>query len=313
VANFFPIHLAQDQISGIGEELVKAPHKPISSYIESFRNSLQEELQAQREFNLNLSISAPWGRWVYANGEQHIYQFRTEEAVREPSDSHVRLILAHATFSGILIAARGLTAQIAFENYLGEEIFRGQLCFESAHLLRSLLETLSRLEKENKNFNWPLAHYLFSPLSENKPSSLSLMEKLKEAQRLIVWGPAGTGKTYALAQIAKSLLQQGGSLLITGNTHRSVNNGFARLLQILKEEPKDQSEKLLEGGILRFGLLGREKDEISLMESHASPDYWMKKHHPSLWERRLTLSLKNKAAKDQWEVWQRNRRRKKHS
>jgi len=66
----------------------------------------------------------------------------------------------------------------------------------------------------------------------------------------MIWGPPGTGKTFMIAIIANYLVSIGKSVLITGFTHRSINNALITIVDhfdgfgIFKIGREEQAEEL---------------------------------------------------------------------
>lgn len=281
--------------------------QPPSSWVADFVGALEEELKAQQDLGLSRTLPVAWGRWIYSTGEHHVYQFRTGQTIKEPPDTRVRLHAGDNAHFGVLVAAKGLNVQVAFANYLGETLQRVHLNFETGFLLAALKQVL--VERDPKTFHESLARYLFSPLqaAERRPRA-DLWSKLASEQRLFVWGPAGTGKTQTLAEIAARLVKDGETVLIAANTHRAVNNGLQRLISVLGASDPKSFQQHFAGKILRYGLMQSPEQGLELSDQLATPERVMKQHRRELWERRLALTLANKTAKDQWEEWRRNDR-----
>ncbi|MCD4753220.1 MAG: AAA family ATPase [Anaerolineaceae bacterium] len=53
----------------------------------------------------------------------------------------------------------------------------------------------------------------------------------------LIIGPPGTGKTFVLAEICKQLVDEGKRVLITGLTHRAVNNALNKIFQLYSDLP----------------------------------------------------------------------------
>ena len=271
--------------------------------ISQFIQALKEERKAQRDAHIHNRFQFLAACWQMTSSDHHVYQFKTEEAIREPPDSIVNLVLFKGEFKGILLASKGLISQIAFDHYLGESISHGELSFESGFLLKSLSKTLEKADQKTSSFDREFAEQFFNPISLSIPKKIkkvhrlnlkdNLVEKLAFTKRLFIWGPAGTGKTKALADCAFELIQKGASIFISANTHMAVNQAILRLLELMKENNSPFEN------ILRFGLLQKDFEGMDLAKTSASPHDWLKRHYPDLYEKRLALFSENKMIMDQ--------------
>ena len=61
-----------------------------------------------------------------------------------------------------------------------------------------------------------------TPIEANEDSNNLLLEKLDDSCHLIIQGPPGTGKTYRMANLAKLLLDENKSVLVTALTNQAL-------------------------------------------------------------------------------------------
>lgn len=61
-----------------------------------------------------------------------------------------------------------------------------------------------------------------TPIEANENSNKLLLEKLDDSCHLIIQGPPGTGKTYRMANLAKHLLDENKSVLVTALTNQAL-------------------------------------------------------------------------------------------
>lgn len=61
-----------------------------------------------------------------------------------------------------------------------------------------------------------------TPIEANENSNKLLLEQLDDSCHLIIQGPPGTGKTYRMANLAKHLLDENKSVLVTAQTNQAL-------------------------------------------------------------------------------------------
>ena len=61
-----------------------------------------------------------------------------------------------------------------------------------------------------------------TPIEANENSNKLLLEQLDDSCHLIIQGPPGTGKTYRMANLAKHLLDENKSVLVTALTNQAL-------------------------------------------------------------------------------------------
>lgn len=73
------------------------------------------------------------------------------------------------------------------------------------------------LDAELKTYMWKP-----TPIEANENSNKLLLEQLDDSCHLIIQGPPGTGKTYRMANLAKHLLDENKSVLVTALTNQAL-------------------------------------------------------------------------------------------
>lgn len=275
----------------------------------AMQRGLEEEIKALAAFDANRRSFFARGRWKSSKGLGHLYAFELQEALREANDSRLTLRFADQDVSGMLVSSQGLQAHIVFERYLGEELPHCQIVLDRAVLFRALRERLGELENHPGSPGLNLARELLKPLGEGAAD-----------HRHFIWGPPGTGKTHALAQIAVQSLQRGERVLLTGHTHRAVNVALARIGKHLREAQGAANPSAAKAfKILRFGYhpqtQARNNANGELFQDSSSaelqsflPEQFLRLQDSALYEKKIAAHLALKQALDQMQEWQRNHR-----
>lgn len=193
-----------------------------------------------------------------------IYEFIIADGTRIPEDSSGRLKAETAEYSATIIGqqANRLQVQLQSDGALPSRITRAHLIVDDTALLRKLAEWL----EESAPSGWAsnLALVPFHPLLgragfQALPNTPSLSLLTGETRRVVeqasgstltyIWGPPGTGKTFAIAHLIAALVERGERVLATSHTHAAVD---AALYEAISG-PLAGRPEILAGKVLRIG------------------------------------------------------------
>ncbi|MGQ0555999.1 MAG: AAA domain-containing protein [Nitrospiraceae bacterium] len=212
------------------------------------------------------------GTYIGKVGDYHVYEFLLIQDFDfdENEDVYVEAEgrdVIRGTVSQVLLN----TAQISFEETLGEKIDKITITSSEGAQLTILRSQLKKVHDKEKSLNQELADLsigdgipkiVLSDLPKTVQDCLTSQNKLlnteqKEAlqksvssQCLLLWGPPGTGKTFALGLMALGYLSQGKSVLLASNTNKAVDQALLSVIQAYTQIP---SFKEGEKTVLRLG------------------------------------------------------------
>jgi len=149
------------------------------------------------------------------------------------------------------------------------------LAIDDTALLRRLAEVLEEHSKNSSGLS-SLATTVFhcqnaSTKSKPLPETASLVNITGELRKIMenacgssvtfIWGPPGTGKTYAIAHLITALIENGERVLIASHTHAAVDQA---LYEAVKSEGKETGplsghSAVTDGRVLRVGITSDRK------------------------------------------------------
>ncbi len=163
------------------------------------------------------------------------------------------------------------SAQISFEESLGEKIDKITITSSEGAQLAILRSQLKKVHDKEKSINENLAdisigagnaktiladipHAVQDCLTSRKiilnPEQRAALQKSVSSQCLLLWGPPGTGKTFALGLMVLGYLSQGKSVLLASNTNKAVDQALLSVIEAYTQIPSfKEGEKTL----LRLG------------------------------------------------------------
>lgn len=235
-----------------------------------------------------------------------IYQFLIADGTRLPEDAEGRLRGLGRDFAASVISQQGNRVQVLVEGELPlpPGFVNATLQVDDTGLLRKLAEVLEELTTEPAGSR-PLATMPFHPEAASIGSrSVSevprlvtidtevrtVLEQCCGSSLTYVWGPPGTGKTYAIARLVAALVHQGERVLMTSHTHAAIDKALYETVSNEVSGPLSGSDLVADGKVLRLGRVSDPKipesvqlekvleaksiglqEEISALEAKARP------------------------------------------
>ncbi|MEQ8831857.1 MAG: AAA domain-containing protein [Alphaproteobacteria bacterium] len=212
------------------------------------------------------------GTYLGKVGNHHIYEFLLIQDFDfdENEDVYVESE-GRDVIRGTVTQVSLNTAQISFEESLGESIDKITITSSEGAQLAILRSQLKRVHDKEKSLNERLANFaigaetpkavlsnipeavktcLTSKCITLNPEQTEALEKSVSSECLLLWGPPGTGKTFALGLMVLGYLSQGKSVLLASNTNKAVDQALLSVIDAYTEVPSfGEGEKTL----LRLG------------------------------------------------------------
>jgi len=253
------------------------PPQSIEKLADWFAEGVRVEIQALERNGGTQIYEVHSGKLIESKGQnQGIYSFLIADGTRIPEDATGRLKSEDNEFTASVIGQQGSIIYLLIE---GKPIPPGipwaRLLIDDTALLRRLVEVLEGCSEHPTNLS-PSAISVFHPFttsvqSKSLPDTPQLvnisgglrdiLERASASSVTYIWGPPGTGKTYAIAYLITALLEAGERVLITSHTHSAVDQA---LYETVKDEiadcgPLANHDLVTSGKVLRFGVTSNPK------------------------------------------------------
>lgn len=246
----------------------KLPDKP-GELAKWFAEGVRNELEALAKAGGTQNYEVISGQLLNSNIQrQAIYQFILADGTRVPEDATGILKIANEEFNVRVAGQKDNRIHLEVETKGAPpiSIARAILLIDDTALLRRLEEILCEIENSPSTIS-PLATIMFHPEkgivnSYDLPKSPNIdrvegeaREALKQASSsslTYIWGPPGTGKTYALAHLIAIFVEKGERVLIASHTNAAVDQALYETLK-----PTDKKGPLFGHPIVKDGRLLR--------------------------------------------------------
>jgi hypothetical protein len=259
------------------KDLDPRPPRDIAGLARWFAEAVRAELEALEREGGTQTYELHSGKLIGSEGSNKaVYSFLLADGTRIPEESSGRLKAQGGEFSASIGAQEGNIIEVSVEGkQLPASIHFAQLIVDDTALLRKLAEVLEDCSTKGTAVS-RLAVATFHPSlvsigSKPLPSTPGLtcitgptrdiLEKACGSSVTYIWGPPGTGKTYAIAHLVTALIESGERVLVTSHTHTAVNQA---LYEAVKEEdskrgPLADHQAVASGKVLRLGRTTSEK------------------------------------------------------
>lgn len=237
-----------------------------------FAEAVRAELAALEKNGGSKVYEVHSGKLIESKGpNQGIMVFLIADGTRLPEDASGRLKTENGEFTVSVIGQNGNILHLNVEGrILPESIYFAKLVIDDTALLRRLAEVLEECSENVENLS-PLAISVFHPsmatIQANKlPDTLELGDISGEIRDILeracgssvtyIWGPPGTGKTYAIAHLVTALIEAGERVLVSSHTNAAVDQA---LYEAVKDEagnkrgPLANHSSVMDGKVLRLG------------------------------------------------------------
>lgn len=252
------------------------PPADASSLAAWFAEGVRAELIALEKDGGSQNYEVLAGKLIEQRGQtQAIFQFIIADGTRIPEESRGRLKTANDEYAVTVIGQQADRIHLCVESKasLPPGIQRATLIIDDTALLRELAQVLDETAQKPVLVS-PLAVTVFRP-AESKvgfailPATPALAtfddgqprrvaEQACGSSLTYIWGPPGTGKTYAIAHLVTALIEAGERVLVSSHTHAAVDQALYEAVK--PESGKDKKGPLaahpavLDGKVLRIGL-----------------------------------------------------------
>ncbi|WP_075981655.1 AAA domain-containing protein [Bacillus massilinigeriensis] len=247
------------------------------TFIKRWQKALQIEISHLKKFGGTHYLMKN-GR-LLPNQSPYTYYFETQQNVRVPIGSSVRVQWGSIKVEGRILSAEGQGVIVMIEQSMGDLVEEASLMHDPWELLDLLIDRLEEIKKSKrkrgriKNLMNPEMEAKH-PTEKIKSNVHELVLRSKYNPVTYVWGPPGTGKTYTLARVAANKYIKGKRVLILSHSNQAVD--------VLMSETKifiEKKGKFQEGDLLRYG---SQMGEIILKHESLTANQLLKRNFPEL-------------------------------
>ena len=260
--------------------------------LDEFRTALQDEIEVAKRNASSSSIPLSNGHKVGKQGNAYQYAFLIDTILNTPDGAPCDFIVpGRAPMEVTIVSTEGLRIVISVENDLGEFVPEARLQTDLVILMRKLIERI----ENNATVDNPAASRMLGmatvsgtpkkPLGEPLiyPDQMCALESALGRNLTVIWGPPGTGKTYAIGAIAEQLHKMARTVLVVSHTNIAVDQAIKHIAESLKTH-------LEQGAVIRVGEV--KDEELKLRYPDVLVKTQVERKSKELVERQDALTLK---------------------
>lgn len=245
-----------------------------------FRDALEQEIYAVEKNSENDAILTN-GRELSPIGGLDRYIFDIEYTPAVLPDTPCLLKVGNTSFDVVVIAVDESSITITTEAKLVlGDLGRVKLQTGSVNLLKQLIKRIEEKRDVQNSFENDMFSAGLPGLHHRKIRTLHILEgeSLNDSQKkavtkslqndiTFIWGPPGTGKTFAIRSIVAAILNNGGTALIASHTNTAVDGALKKIDKFLKEDSRfDYIEE--KWPLLRLGTPSEDLPDRMMEDTH---------------------------------------------
>ena len=245
----------------IRDTSIEKNHLILPPLLDEFCKALQDEIQVAKRNVANTSVPLNNGQQIGQQGGAYQYAFIIDTVLNTPDGTPCELILpGRPPMEVTIVSTEGLRIVVSVESNLGQFVPSAYLQTDLTILMRKLIERIEQnATRENAAASRMLGTTKVDGTPQNiltktdlYPDQIKALESALGRNLTFIWGPPGTGKTYAIGTITEHLYRAGRSVLIVSHTNTAVD-------QAIKHVAKSMENHLEQGAVIRIGEV---KDEV---------------------------------------------------
>ena len=289
-------------------------------------SAIEDEIVAV-ERDVAGSIEVAEAKRLHVGPGGALYTARAELTVPLAPETPIVLLTATNRSRGKLVAVEDFDVLVHLDNDVGLSLKQARITTEPAFILEALRDRLARLAQPNDRALPTVGsagaltgaepvtsgsdqatadrtaadlEQIDDPALHPNAAQLRAMSRVAGSNLHFVWGPPGTGKTAALAQIARMLADLGDRVLVLAHANVAVDVAMLRIADAFS-----RTAELADGRILRLGqphhqeALTREEILVDSVLARKSPELALER--AQLERRRREIAARLRASNDEVE------------
>lgn len=228
--------------------------------LKEYRNAVFREMYFLKD-NGGRKYKVTDGRYIDQNNGYYSYVFELDSELHLADDAPITISVPGKSASGVVIVCEGFQIIIVIDKDLGNRVSSAMISVEPWKLLEALG---GRLDSFDKNSRIAIELAEKGPHLATKESGTAIpkgqdnaLQHVADHDITVIWGPPGTGKTYAMSVIALKAMKRGKRVLIVSHSNISVDGVIKATADRLKEN--GMMAELKQGKILRYGYVRDEE------------------------------------------------------
>lgn len=215
-------------------------------FITDYKNAINHEVNYLK-INGGKKYNATDGVCIVSKNGTYIYAFDTDSELKFPDGTPIKIYWGGQRIIAYIQLCEEYTIMFSVSEFLGYNVEEIEFTADQWIILEALLQRLEEMSPEENTIAYKLAcegRYEIDKLKVIEVGQENAIKKAQNEAITFIWGPPGTGKTYTLAEIAKSQILMGKRVLMLSYSNVSVDGALLKVAGNI-DEPK--------GVVVRYG------------------------------------------------------------